>query len=118
MDESTAEAWVRGGATSRPLSGPVWWVLGSGVLTTAGLGIFTLALLVTDALAYGMATVLSPEAEVAAPDTGRYGFAFAVGAMAHLVTAAALTRLASRAAIRTWPLVVQGLGIALVAAAV
>jgi len=109
---------VRVGAKSRPPVGPVWWVLVFGGLTTAGLGVFTWVLLVMHALGYGVAAVFAPETEVAAPDGGRYGLAFVVGVIVNLAAAAALTRLASHTAIRTWPPVAQGLGTALVAATV
>jgi len=108
---------VRVDAKSRPV-GPVWWVLVFGGLTTAGLGVFTWVLLVMHALGYGVAAVIAPETEVAAPDGGRYGLAFVVGVIVNLAAAAALTRLASHTAIRTWPPVAQGLGTALVAATV
>lgn len=104
------------GAKSRPTVGPVWWALVFGGLTTAGLGVLTWGLLVMHAVGYGVAAVIAPETDVASPDGGRYGLAFAVGVIVNLATASTLTRMASHTAIRTWPPVAQGLGTALVAA--
>jgi hypothetical protein len=95
----------------------VWWTLVFGALTTAGLAVLTCALLVLHALGDGMAAVIAPDADVAAPDTGRYGLAFGVGVIVQLATAWASTRLAARTAIRRWPSVAQCLCTALVAAA-
>lgn len=44
----------------------------------------------------------TPDAQVAAPDSGRCVFAFAVGVMVHFSTASASTWRASRTTIRTW----------------
>ena len=118
MDQSTPEASVRVGAKSRPPIGPSWWALAFGGLTTAGLGVFAWALLLMHALGYGVAAVIAPETALAAPDGGRYGLAFGIGVIVNLATAAAMTRLASHTAIRTWPPIAQGLGTALIAAAV
>lgn len=118
MAQSTPEASLRVGAKSRPPVGPAWWVFLFGGLTTAGLGVFTGVLLLMHALGYGMAAVIAPETEVAAPEGGRYGLAFIVGVLVNLATASALTRLASHTGIRTWPPFAQGLGTALVAATV
>ncbi|MFP5335884.1 MAG: hypothetical protein ACLGIV_11285 [Actinomycetes bacterium] len=95
---------------------PVGWALAFGSLTTVGLAVLAAALLVEHTLVYGAATVIRPETRVAAPDGGRYGLAFAVGAVVNLGMASALGWTAPRTAIRTWPPVVQGLGAALVAA--
>ena len=116
MAESAPESSLPPGAESSRKVGPACWALVFCGLTIIGLGVFIWILLVMHALGYGVASVIAPESEVAAPVEGRYGFAFAVGVLVNLAGALALVVLASRTAARRWPPVAQGLCAAVVAA--
>ena len=117
MDHVTAKPSVRAGATPRSPNGPAWWALAFGVLTTAGLAVLTWGLFVVHALSYGVGSVVAPETEVAAPETGRDALALTLGVLVHVASASASLRLAPHTPIRTWPAVLQGLGASLIAVA-
>lgn len=92
----------------------MWWALAFSAVTTLGLGILVWMILLSHALVYGVAAVISPEA-VAAPEEGRYALAFAVGALANLVSAPALVSLARTGLHLKWTPVAQGLAAAVTA---
>jgi hypothetical protein len=94
---------------------PVWWALAFSAATTAGLGILAWWILITHALSFGVAGVISPGA-MAAPDGGRYSLAFVVGVVVNFSSAVWLAWLAFHTHARTWPPAVQGLGAAILAA--
>lgn len=104
------------GAGSSRTVGPAGWALVFSGLTIICLGVLTWVLLVMHAFGYGVAAVIAPEWDVAAPVGDRYGLAFAVGVLVNLAGAGALVMVASRTAARTWPPVAQGLCAAFVAA--
>ena len=115
MNQSAAHVTLPAQPHSR--SEPVGWALVFGVITSLGLAVLTVGLLLMDALAYGFITVLATGAS-AAPDDGRYGLALVLGVVVSMVGAPALAWVGFGASSRTWPPVVQGLGAAVCAGVV
>ena len=90
-----------------------WWALAYAFVTTAGLAMLVWAILVLDALSYGVFQVLDVAA-VGPPVVDRYSTAFAVAVAVNLGSTLALSRLALRTSAAAWPPVLAGLLVALV----
>ena len=92
------------------------WALGFAGVTLIGLAGLSVGLFLMLVLAYGSLSVFAVEVEASPPDSGTFGWAFALAAGVALVTTAGMARLAECTAARRWPPVLQGLAAAVVAA--
>jgi hypothetical protein len=92
------------------------WGLGFTGVTVGGLAVLSVGLFAMEALIHGSIKVWAPEAEIASPDSGTFGWAFALAVGVALVTTIGVARLTECTPVRRWPPVLQGLAAAAVAA--
>ena len=101
----------------RPRSEAVGWALVFGVLTSLALALLALALLVMNAMAYGVALVFGPDLP-ASPENSRYLLALVFGVVVSMAGAPAVAWLGFGPSSRTWPPMALGLAAATAAAVV
>ncbi|HEU4515334.1 MAG TPA: hypothetical protein VFR87_19665 [Nocardioidaceae bacterium] len=85
------------------------WALTLTLVATVLLGVLTHMVFLVDALAYGVAEVISPEADLEAPDLAHYVTAFAVSSVLAVGGGLLLTLALGRTTAAGWPSPARGL---------
>lgn len=115
QDPVPVAAAARSGNRRPGLSLP-WWALAYAVVTTAALALLAWAILILDALTYGVSQVFG--VTVDSPVIDRYGGAFAAAVGVNLVGTLLLSRLALRTSAAAWPPAIAGALVAVAAGTV
>ena len=96
--------------------GAPWWAAVFSALLAACLVGLAMVLFLMDALATGVATVLSPDSEMNGPAASVYVEAAVLATVVVLLLGQGLVRLVARTGAATWPPALRGIGAAVVAA--
>ena len=86
------------------------WALALTLLATIALGLLAHMVFLVDALAYGAARVVSPDADLEAPGTAPYVTAFVVAELVAVGGGLLLTAALGRTSAPGWPSAARGLG--------